>query len=75
MSGDYSNSTFKSISMEKDHEIKRLTSEIQRLKGEYAKEAALKDQEVEHLRLERDDIRERLENEREMSNKMMNAIG
>lgn len=75
MSGDYSNSTFKSISLEKDHEIKRLTSDIQRLKGEYAKEAALKDQEVEHLKLERDDIKERLDNEREMSNKMMSAIG
>ena len=45
------------------------------MKGEYAKEAALKDQEVEHLKLERDDIKERLSTEREMNNKMMSAIG
>jgi hypothetical protein len=71
---DLGSNAIKQINSDKDQLIKKLQAELHKAKADASKEKALLLQESEHLKLEREDIAERLESEKSMNHKMMSAL-
>jgi len=55
------------LQVENQQQITKLQKELQKVKADHGKEKALLMQEIDHFKMERDDIAERLEGEKRMN--------